>query len=145
MRLGSWHHSVDCDVILQLQHQLVRVSLFLTLFSPYCRWNTALLEGCILHYMAESMWTLNFTPTYNSIPKPQAFIYYYNKLHSSGKVFHHILDPGCRDLVPLSSKSLGEVVHCCWVIRPGFQFVFQFIPKGFRSGLCAGQSNSLWT
>lgn len=35
----------------------------------------------------------------------------YNNLHSSRKAFHKILDPGCRDLLPFSHRSINEVRH----------------------------------
>ncbi len=50
------------------------------------------------------------------------------------KVFRNILAPGCRDLLPLSRKSISEVQHWCWAIRPGSQEPFRFIPKGVRWG-----------
>ncbi len=64
----------------------------------------------------------------------------YNSFHSSWKAFHQILEPGCRDMLPFSHKSINEFQHCFWVMRPG---LFQFSCwLGLRSGLCAVQSNS---
>ncbi len=40
-----------------------------------------------------------------------------------------ILDPGWRDLLPFSQKSISEVQHWCWVRKPGSQSAFKFIPK----------------
>ncbi len=34
-------------------------------------------------------------------------------------------------MVPFRHKSISEVQHWCWVIRPGLQSVFQFIPNVF--------------
>ena len=36
-----------------------------------------------------------------------------------------------QGLLLFSHKSISEVGHWCWVIRPGSQLVFQFIPKVF--------------
>ncbi len=60
--------------------------------------------------------------------KPQGLICCYTSIHSTGKSYHHILEPGRRDLLPFSHKSICEVRHWCWAIRPGS---FQFIPKVF--------------
>ncbi len=49
-----------------------------------------------------------------------------------GRPFHKILETGCRDSLYLSPKSISEVEHRCWVIRPGLQSVLQFIPKAFN-------------
>ncbi len=66
----------------------------------------------------------------------------YNSLHSSGKAFHK--EPGCRDLLPFVHKSISEVGHWRWAIRPR-----SFRPccssssqrcwMRFRSGICARQ------
>ena len=37
----------------------------------------------------------------------------------------------CRDLLPFSHKSISEVGHWCWVIRPDSHSAFQFIPRVF--------------
>lgn len=59
------------------------------------------------------------------IPKSRALTCCYNRLHSSGKAFHNILELRCRDLLPV-----GVPVH----------------PKGVwmrsRSGLCLRQFSS---
>ena len=54
----------------------------------------------------------------------------WNVFHFSEKTFQNILEPRCRDLLPLSHKSISEVQH--------------WLPEGFglRSELCTGQSGS---
>ena len=53
-----------------------------------------------------------------------------------------MLEHCCGNLLPFSHKSISEVGHWCWAIRPGSQLAFQFIPKEF-DGVedSAGQSN----
>lgn len=58
----------------------------------------------------------------------KALICCYNGLHSSGKTFHKVLEPGCRDLIPFSLRSITEA--------------FQLTQMGSRSGLNACQSSS---
>ena len=56
-----------------------------------------------------------------------------------------MLEHCCWNLLPYRHKSISEVRHWCWAIRPGSQSAFQFIPNvfnGLRSGCCAGQSSS---
>ncbi len=45
------------------------------------------------------------------------------------QVLHKIVESGCRDLLPFSHKSISEVQHWCWVLKPGSQSVFLLIPK----------------
>jgi hypothetical protein len=40
-----------------------------------------------------------------------------------------MLEHCCGDLIPFSQKSINEVRHWGWAIRPGSQSVFQLIPK----------------
>ena len=42
-----------------------------------------------------------------------------------------MLEHCCGDFLPFSHKSISEVGHWCWAIRPGSQSAFQFIPKVF--------------
>ena len=42
-----------------------------------------------------------------------------------------MLEHCCGDLLPFSHRSISEVGHWCWAIRPGSQSAFQFIPKVF--------------
>lgn len=51
-----------------------------------------------------------------------------NSLYYYVKAVHQILKPGCGDLLWYSHKSISEVRHWCWLIRPGLN-VFHFIPK----------------
>lgn len=69
------------------------------------------------------VWVLTFHS------KPWASTYCYKSLYSSGKAFHKILWLGWRDLLAFSLKSIIEVSHWCWVIRPSSKSVFRFIPK----------------
>jgi hypothetical protein len=41
------------------------------------------------------------------------------------------LEHCCGDLLPFSNKSISEVGHWCWAIRPSSQSAFQFIQKVF--------------
>ena len=42
-----------------------------------------------------------------------------------------MLEHCCRDLLPFSHKSISEVRHLFWAIRPGSQSEFQLISKVF--------------
>lgn len=52
----------------------------------------------------------------------------------TGEAFHKVLDAGCRDLFSFSRKSISEVGHRCWTIRPGSQPVQSIHPKGVEWG-----------
>ena len=54
----------------------------------------------------------------------------YNSLHSSGKAFHQMLEHWKQVPAAFSHKSISEVGHRCWAIRPGS--ACQFIPKVFN-------------
>jgi hypothetical protein len=43
-----------------------------------------------------------------------------------------MLEHCCRDFLPFSHKSISEVRHWCWAIRPGSQLAFQLIQKVFN-------------
>ena len=53
----------------------------------------------------------------------------YNSSHSSGNSFHQMLEHCWGDLPPFSHRCISEVGRWCWVLRPGSQSAFQFIPK----------------
>lgn len=62
----------------------------------------------------------------------------HNSLNSCGKRSPQDLEPGCRDLLPVTRKSFREVGHWCCAIKPGSQTVLQLrCPMGLKSGLCA--------
>ena len=46
-----------------------------------------------------------------------------------GRLFTRCWKHCCRDLLPFSHKSIIGDRRWCWVIRPGSQSAFQFIPK----------------
>lgn len=77
------------------------------------------------YYCMTTVWTPeHYTPCDFS-----NLIQHFGFSFSSEKAFHKIMEPGCRDLFPVSHQSINEVSHRCWVIRPGLQLAFQFIPK----------------
>ena len=43
-----------------------------------------------------------------------------------------MLEHCCGNMLPSSHKSISEVRHRCWLIRPGLQSVFQIISKVFN-------------
>lgn len=49
-----------------------------------------------------------------------------------GQAFDKMWKLCCRDLLSVTRKGISEVGHWCWLIRPGPQSAFQFIPLGFR-------------
>lgn len=57
----------------------------------------------------------------------------------------NILEPGCRDLLHFSQKSISEVGHRCWAIRLESQYSTstQSCWMGVRSGISASRSSSL--
>ena len=61
------------------------------------------------HYMAKSMQTQVITQHLSL--KLLALNCGFNILRSSGKDFHQVLEPGCRDFLPLSHKSISGVSH----------------------------------
>ncbi|KAK6314285.1 hypothetical protein J4Q44_G00157440 [Coregonus suidteri] len=88
------------------------------------------------------------------IPKSWALIWSwsplccYNSLHSSGKAFHYMLEPCCRDLLQFSHKNKCEVgtdVGRLGLARSRRSNSSQRCSMGLRSGLCAGQSSSSTT
>jgi hypothetical protein len=71
------------------------------------------------------------------IPKTRALIWSwsplccYNSLQPFGKPFYEMLEHCCKDLLLFSHKSISEVRHWCWAIRPGSQSAFKLFPKVF--------------
>lgn len=69
----------------------------------------------------------------------------YNSLQLSGKVFPLKTRTLQQDLLPFRLKSISKFKHWCWVLRPGSQSVFPFIPNvldGVEFRHCAGQLSS---
>jgi hypothetical protein len=85
------------------------------------------------------------------IPKSWALIWSwsplccYNSLHSSGKVFHYMLERCCGDLLPFSHKRIvrsGTDVGLLGLACSRHSNSSQRCSMGLRSGLGAGQSSS---
>ncbi len=51
--------------------------------------------------------------------------------HSSGKVFHWMMEHDSWELFPFRLKSISKVRHGCWANGVWLQLLFQFIPKVF--------------
>ena len=82
------------------------------------------------------------------IPEPKALICGSNSLHSSGFRLHtRFYNLAAGILLPLSHKSVCEVGHWCWVMRPGSQRVLEFIPEvldGFEVRSPCKKTISVW-
>ena len=79
-------------------------------------------------------WHPNTTPicycwTFYSKTMGINLLLWYNSFHSCGKAFYKTFEPGCRDLLPSSHKSISEGRHWCWTLRHGLQLAFQFISE----------------
>ena len=72
----------------------------------------------------------------------------------SGKAFHKLVESGCKDLIPFSYKSISEVSHGYWAIRPVSQFMPNMSAEVKVRALCGpvkffysklGEYISFWT